>query len=221
MKLVFFSGGSARANRALASEFQGLLRAPSPKIAFIPAHGEDWEDDYEAFKAEFFAYGYRRFECFVIDGEKLKPQAKKRLLQCDAIYLGGGNTFYFLKNLRTQGLLRPLKQYVQTGGLLLGQSAGSILMTPNIRTASVPSLDEDENDVGLKDLRSLGLVRFEFSPHYRSHRRADQELKEYSKKLPYPVYACADGNGIVVEGKKISFVGKVNAFVRGEKIILQ
>ena len=65
------------------------------------------------------------------------PERMTDLLACDAIHLTGGDTFYFLHWLRQRGMLSSLQRYVAEGGLLIGVSAGAILMTANIAMEGV------------------------------------------------------------------------------------
>ena len=220
MKLVLYSGGSLAANRALHGEFIRLLGAKeNPRVTFIPVDPEDAEAEYAELKKSFQQFGIEHVEYFLLDHSYTKKDLD-RVFASDAIYLGGGNTFQFLHQVRESGLLTKLRRYAKSGGILMGLSAGAILLTPSITTASVPSLDCDVNAIGIKDLRALSLVPFEFSPHYEAKRKSDAELKEHSRKVNHPVYACKNGAGIVVEGEKISFVGPVEVFYQGEKYSL-
>lgn len=218
MKLVFYSGGGVRANRLIGRESLSLL-PENPRIAFIPAEAEYAEEDFREFRREFRALGIQRLENFPLPYKKktVSRAFRESLFSADAIYIGGGNTFTLLHDLRKLRLLPSLKRYARSGGVLLGQSAGSIVLTPTIEMARVPKIEEDENEVGIEKLDALGLVSFEFSPHYRGQKKADEELREYSKTVDYPVYACRDGHGIVVKNGKISFIGKPVAFVNGRK----
>lgn len=221
MKLVLYSGGFGRENRELAAKVGELLENhPSPVITFVPGYHEDAGEDFRDFKRNLKGSGVKKFRCIPVD-QPLSQQAEELLFTSDAIFLGGGNTFYILRHLKRRHLLAKFRAYVREGGLLLGLSAGSILMTPNVMTAQVPSLDADENESGLKDLRALGLVPFEFSPHYRASRRVDRELLDHSLRSHRPIYACRDGEGIVVREEKIQFVGNVTVFHRGFKYSLQ
>jgi dipeptidase E len=221
MKLVMYSGGYGKENQALAVEVGELLRGNrSPVVAFVPGNSEDSDCDFRDFKRTLTGSGIKRFVCIPID-QALSGEDEAALLASDAILLGGGNTFYLLHHLREHKLLGKLRAYVRSGGLLMGLSAGSILMTPNVMTAEVPGLDADDNDVGIKDYSALGLVPFEFSPHYQGGRRADSELLSHSKRSKRPIYACADGEGIVVRNGTIRFVGRVTVFHRGHKYNLQ
>lgn len=222
MNLVLYSGGFSRDNQALALEVGELLQGKrAPLVVFVPGSAEDAECDFRDFKRTLAPSGLKRFLCIPVDKRQLSGEDEAALLSADAIFLGGGNTFYLLHHLRQKKLLSKLRAFARDGGLLMGLSAGSILMTPNVMTAEVPSLDRDDNDVGLKDYSALDLVPFEFSPHYRGGRRVDAELKDHSKQSKRPIYACADGQGIVVRDGQIRFVGRVTVFHRGHKYSLQ
>ncbi|MGZ3655687.1 MAG: Type 1 glutamine amidotransferase-like domain-containing protein [Bdellovibrionota bacterium] len=221
MKLVLYSGGFSKDNQALAMEVGDLLRHQrQPLVTFVPGNSEDADCDFRDFKRTMAPSNLKRFLCIPVD-QPLSGEDEAALLASDAIFLGGGNTFYLLHHLRERKLLGKLRAYVRDGGLLMGLSAGSILMTPNVMTAEVPSLDSDENEVGLKDYSALDLVPFEFSPHYRPNRKGDAELLSHSKRSKRPIYACADGEGIVVRDGTIRFVGRVTVFHRGHKYNLQ
>lgn len=221
MKLILYSGGFSRENQALASEVGKLLaRRKGPVVAFVPVSSEDAEPDFRDCKRNLANSGVSEFRCIPVD-RPLSKQEEKDLFSSDGIFLGGGNTFYLLHHLKERKLLGKLREYVKKGGLLMGLSAGSIVLTPNVMTAEVPSLDSDENDVGLKDYSALDLVPFEFSPHYRSNRKVDAELLDHSRQSERPIYACADGEGIVVRDGTIRFVGRVTVFHRGFKYNLQ
>jgi len=75
----------------------------------------------------------------------------EELLACDAIFLSGGNTYYFLNSLRKRKFLPKLREYVRIGGILIGVSAGSIIMS---KTIDITTL-HDENTIGLKDYTAL------------------------------------------------------------------
>lgn len=217
MNLVFYSGGTGSENRPLAEAAVQMLKGKkNPLVTFVPVDDEDFDAEYRAFVKTFKALGINNFRCVSIDVNLTKKQ-ERDLLSSDAIFLGGGNTFYFLKHMKERKLLPKLRAFVKRGGILLGLSAGSILMTPSITTAAVPSMDSDANDVGLREWSALGLVPFEFSPHYYTSKAADKELLEYSKKIAHPIYACADGEGIVVRAGEIQFVGNVTVFHNGLK----
>jgi dipeptidase E len=66
-------------------------------------------------------------------------------------------------------------EYVNNGGILIGVSAGAMLLTLNIESAYICG---DENLVGLTDLSSLNLVPFMFEPHSNKSSSSAEKLKE-------------------------------------------
>ena len=116
--------------------------------------------------------------------------------------------------------MKELKKFVDRGGVLGGLSAGAIMMTPSIATASFPDFDRDENDVGIRNLNALNLMPFEFFPHYLNSRKYIEELNEHSILSSIPLYACPDGSGIIVENHQLRFVGRTWCFHNGQRFKL-
>lgn len=219
MKLVLYSGGDEKANYELDLEFIKLLNNKNPVVTFFPSSSYLSEVEFRQFVKHYSEFGIKRFIHFPVD-VNFDHVLLEEVLKSDAIHLGGGNTFYFLKHLRKAKLLGALKKFVQKGGVLTGLSAGAIMMTRDIFMASYPEFDRDENNVHIKDFRSIGLLDFQFFPHYRNSPRYERAFIKLSKSDPRMIVACPDGSGIVVEGEKTKFVGKTFIFFQGKKIIL-
>lgn len=105
-------------------------------------------------------------------------------------------------------MLGLLRSYVKSGGILIGVSAGSILTTPTIEIAGYGE-DADENNVDLKDMKALGLVDFEFAPHWDGSENTLNSLREYTRVNCTAVYACQDGGGLVIDGAGVELYGNV------------
>ena len=54
------------------------------------------------------------------------------LTKNDIIFVGGGNTFYLLQELRGSGADKILVQEVNKGKLYIGESAGAVIACPDI-----------------------------------------------------------------------------------------
>lgn len=219
MKLVLYSGGSEEDNRFLNERALELTGVNSPKLTLIPSSSYDAEVDFKFFVQEFSELGVQRFLHFCVD-IPFTQTVYKEVFQSDLIFLGGGNTFYFLKHLKKAGMFPLLKKFLERGGVLCGLSAGAIVLTPHVHTATFPHFDRDENPFGMKNLSAMRFVNFEFFPHYKNSRRYDAELLHHSKSSNLPLYACADGGGIIVEDQQISFCGKSYQFYQGKKLVL-
>ncbi len=221
MRLVFYSGGQNPSNEKIHKVLAKLARESKKSrrlsLTYIPVWAESSEAFFRRFVKRYRAVGFREFHCLPVD-VPVSRKSLKRALQADAIYLAGGNTFYFLKHLRKSGVLTKLKKFAKKGGVVAGLSAGAIIMTPSIGLAAYPIFDADNNEVRLrrKHWKALGLVNFEFFPHFVSSRRYIQAMINYSRRRKRRVYACQDGGGISIRGKEVSFFGKVKCFEKGK-----
>lgn len=191
------------------------LKGVHPKITFIPSHFENNGSHYEEFKYRFDRLGNCKHTYLPIDSHVNKNSLLKAL-DSDLIYLDGGNTYYFLWHLRKSKMLNLLRDYAKEGGILAGTSAGAIILTPNIRSAGYPEFDKDDNFIRLKNEASLGLVNFEFFPHFSLQERYIAALKQKSEEISVPIYAAPDGGGIWVNGKKIIFYDNCFSFFDGK-----
>ena len=215
MKLVLYSGGQERSNHKLHQAVVELTgRRRGLQLAYIPFCSEGSSVFYQRAIRRYRAHGVQKFLCLKVD-QRPDESEIRNALQSDIIYLAGGNTFYFLNHLRKSGMLPKLANYVKEGGVLTGLSAGALILTPTIKLAGAKNLDPDDNDVGLKDLQGMGLVDFEFAPHFSTSSKMITALTNYSKKSPYPVYACSDGGGILIQDEKFSILGKASVFYQG------
>src|SRR5262245_60575324 len=117
MRLVLYSGGTGSQNQAMAEEVRALLREQrNPVITFVPSSEEDADCDFRDFQRQLSSCGVSRFRCVAIDKE-LSIADEKTLFGGDAIFLGGGNTFYFLHHLRERRLVQKFRAFVRRGGL--------------------------------------------------------------------------------------------------------
>jgi dipeptidase E len=72
----------------------------------------------------------------------------------DAVYIGGGNTFALLAELRKSGFEIHLSEYVRSGKAIYGGSAGAAVLGRDIRTVNYL----DRNEVGLVETKGLDLA---------------------------------------------------------------
>lgn len=216
VKLIFYSGGAESENRLLDDILiKQFCHTSDPLMTFIPACSFDAQIDFRDFVVHYQKnYRVKRFLYFPID-VPIDRTLKREVLKSHIIHIGGGNTFYLLKYLRSSGFDKELKIFVKKGGILTGLSAGAIVMTPNITTASFPSFDCDENIENLVNLAAMNLCNFEFFPHYKNSARYKKELLKYSYKINHPLWACPDGSGIAFANQQFTFVGKAFGFYQG------
>jgi dipeptidase E len=221
-RLVLYSGGQERGNADLHRALVDLAatsrrRSRHLTMTYVPFCTEGSDTYFYRAIRRYAPYGVVDFLCLDIEREPTRKQIREAL-KSDIVYLAGGNTFFFLHHLKRLGMLPMLRSYVRRGGVLAGLSAGGLIMTPTVAMAGARGLDPDENDIGLKDLRGLGLVDFEFSPHFNPTRQKIQRHLAYSRSITRPIYACRDGGGIIVQGRAVSFIGPTWIFSRGSVV---
>jgi dipeptidase E len=216
--LVLYSGGQNRGNRLLHGELVRLARQRTDeplRFAYLPFCADGSATYFMRAVRRYSRYGVGEFCCLAADERPTAAQIRAAL-DAHIVYLAGGNTFYFLKALRKSGLLSFLREYAAGGGILAGLSAGAHILTPNITLAGARGLDPDENDVGLRNLRALGLAPFEFLPHFLRKPGYERAVRAYSSGSEHPIFACPDGTGIVVENGKVRLMGRgIRAFYCG------
>jgi dipeptidase E len=218
-KLVLYSGGQERGNADLhrslvALAGSGHTRSKPLTMTYVPFCTEGSNTYFYRAVRRYAQYGVVDFLCLDLEMNPTRAQIREAL-RSEIVYLAGGNTFFFLHHLKRLRMLPMLRSFVKRGGVLAGLSAGALIMTPTIRMAGMKGLDPDPNEIGLKDLRGIGAVPFEFSPHFEPTARKIRLHQAYSRKTKYPIYACQDGGGIVVRGRCTEFVGRVWVFSEG------
>lgn len=214
MKLVFYSEILAR-NSLMDRDVYGLIGKNKPKIGYLSSETDKERKYFQEVKDYYQKYGFLEFLYFDLDRE-YDPSIKKKLAHCDAIHLSGGNTYHFLHHIKRRGFTSFLRDYAKSRGVLIGISAGAIIMTSTITTTTLfKGEPEDENKLGVKDFSAINLVNFEFFPHFGDPSEK-KKLVEYSKKRGKVIYACEDGTGIIVDGKKTIFYGTVRCFLKGK-----
>ncbi|KKT30440.1 MAG: Peptidase S51, dipeptidase E [Parcubacteria group bacterium GW2011_GWA1_44_13] len=155
---------------------------------------EDYSKISEGVKVDYFDLS-----------ENFSDENLLKLLNYGTIYLSGGNTYVFMDSANKRNISQILNKHLESGGLLIGASAGSIMMTPTIDLAGF----EDENIPNLKDTSGFGFVDFEFHPHYSNDR---DYLSEYINGENNDLYVCKDGSGIFYSNGEIKLFGEVSKF---------
>lgn len=120
----------------------------------------------------------------------------------DLLFVGGGNTFSLLAQMRDHGFVEPVQRFVQSGGNYYGGSAGAIVACDSIEIAA----GADSNDVRLKDLTGLSLLTgIAFLPHYTADQKDATSVWSHQHGLP--VLAVPERAGVVMEDGGLRAVG--------------
>lgn len=221
MKIWLYSSGDLESNRHIDEALLRQIGKRRPRYCYVPSAFEDSEYYFEEFSQRFGSYGPCSFQTLHLD-RPLQQRDLVSALGSDLIYLSGGNTFYFLKHIRSSGIESEFYTYLRAGGIMAGHSAGAIVMTPTISTASYPEDDRDDNDVGLTNLKAMKFCSFEIFPHYlvRS-RNQNAALRAASKNLGHVIYGLPDGAAVAINGPSLTVYGPVWGFVEGQRFSIK
>lgn len=201
-KLVLYSD-QVDSDRKMDSELLKLTGS-SPSIAYIPSCSDTNRTYFRRIVNYYNALGITKVDYFDLDQE-FDPITVMDMFNYDAIHLSGGNTYYFLNTLKKRDFLETLRSFVSNGGILIGVSAGSIMMAKTIDIA----LFADEDIVGSPETSALGLVDFEFAPHWDGNPQFLEQIREYAHSRKSVVYVCKDGDGLVVNEGDVQLIGDV------------
>lgn len=194
MKLLLSGGGDPEQVVELDKYFAEYIE--DGKILYIPIAMDKfpYEDCLKWFKDTYSKFGIKNIDMCIdlsndIDLNKYK-----------AVFIGGGNTFKLLNEIKKNNFDIKLKKYLTDGGFVYGGSAGAIIFGSSIDTA----LHADDNYVNLEDLSGLNLLNNKrIWCHYKPEKDND-ELNKINGK----VIIMYDESGIIFDGENIARIGK-------------
>lgn len=159
------------------------------------------KDFFEGVKNKIIESGYSLEEIDIKD--KSKDELGFFFKDKNIIHVEGGNTFYLLKVIKETGFDEVLKELLSEGKVYIGTSAGAYIICPTIEVANWN--DDGKDRFGVTDFTALKYVPFVLKVHYKDE--AEGFIREKVKTLEYPLRVLKDGQGIVVEDGKYTFVG--------------
>ena len=130
-----------------------------------------------------------------------REKITRSLTENDLIFVGGGNTFFLLQELRRTGADKLLAREVEQGKLYIGESAGAAVACPDIGYCAL--MDAPEKAPELESYSALGLVDFYVVPHLDNEEMGEgarKIIETYGDKLDLKV--IMDEQAILVEGDK-------------------
>ncbi|MCK4788509.1 MAG: Type 1 glutamine amidotransferase-like domain-containing protein [Desulfobacteraceae bacterium] len=152
MKIVLGGGGSAEQEAPVLSRFVKLLDS-GPRVLYFPIATKDAAENPQHYsdwiEATLRPHGVLEIEMW----PSLLGQDPAVLDGFDGLFLGGGNTFRLLYELRKNGFDEAILKFSKAGKPVYGGSAGAIVLGRYISTSKY----FDHNDIGVDDLRGLDL----------------------------------------------------------------
>ena len=113
-----------------------------------------------------------------------------------------------LNRIRIFELAQPLAQFLARGGVLVGVSAGAMILGPTIELVRFFG----ENLKGT-DPAGLGFVPFEVFPHWSEHSLREKELRRYCLEKNRKVFVLNDGEVVTANGTKVKHLDALGSQV--------
>lgn len=132
--------------------------------------------------------------------DDLSKYRYENLKNFDAIYIGGGNTWNLMQELRSSSFSNEIIQYIKSGGLVYGGSAGAIVLGKNIDT------HDDENTINLKDTSGFNLLNnYSVACHYKNEQ--SNRFKEWAIRSNLPIICLPEETGLLIENGSALCIG--------------
>jgi dipeptidase E len=203
-KLVLYSDQVIGKTEKIDEELLRLIGKRNPRVGYIPSCSDVTRKYYNQKVQYYGRMGINDLMYFDLDRE-YDENRMKDMFECDAIHLSGGDTSYFLSNINKRKFDTRLKEYVNNGGVLIGISAGAIIMSEAIDIVNVMEESFDSS----QDTSGLGLVDFDICPHWDRGIYDINIYADYSKRKNKLVYLCSDGDGIIIDGERRQLIGNI------------
>ena len=205
MTLILNGGGDGQAV-ASARQLLNNVIDHSRKILYLPFA---WPDPSYRGCLEFMTAELSDVEKAGIDMVTTLEELMSRDFNDYAcLYIGGGNTYKLLNDLKTCGAFDKIRKYLtEEDGIVYGGSAGAIIFGRDLDSCNT----DDDNEVGLVDHTGFNMINgYSLLCHYTSREPARTELsRNYLLELSKtkPVYAIPEEDTIYVENDRITFIG--------------
>lgn len=185
MKLLLCGGGSG-VQTALANKKLNEIINHSKPILYIPLamKSEKYDSCYEWIKKELKLVDVPYIEMI----RSIDELISKNLHDYSALFIGGGNTFKLLNDLKVSGAFSMIEDYINNDGIVFGGSAGAIIFGRDLDACKL----DDENFVDLEDTKGYDVLGgISLLCHYTNR---DEEKDNISTKY---LLSISDGRKII------------------------
>ena len=210
MKVFICGGGSGEQTIRAVQRLNEVIRHDLPCL-YIPLAMEAnrYDSCYEWIRGELGSVDIPGIE-MVRSAEEL---ARKHLEDYSFLFIGGGNTFRLLSEIKRVHMFEPIQEYLQNGGAAFGGSAGAIIFGEDLESCAL----DDDNDVGLKDTAGFDVLGgVSFLCHFTNRipeydLRSEKYLLEISKHRK--VYALPEEDTLFLNETELEEIGERPYFI--------
>ena len=220
---VFLCGGGCSVQTAEAYKKLNEVIDHTKPCLYVPLamKQEKYDDCYEWITGELKTVEVSNID-MVRSPEEL---ATKKLNDYGFIFIGGGNTFKLLHELKISGAFKKITEYLNNGGVVFGGSAGAIIFGKDLTACQLA----DDNEINLRDINGFDILNgISILCHYTNGTpEKNAENKQYllelsqhrtSIALPEEITLFVNDNDIEVIGERPYYIFEKGKMLIKEKI---
>ena len=204
MKVFLNGGGDGQQTVAAIRRFNEIIDHNKP-LLYIPLamEREQYPGCYEWIQGELSEVQVPFIE-MVTSADEI---VRRDLDGYSALFIGGGNTFKLLYELKQSGAFDKIKRFLEHGGVVFVGSAGAIIFGQSLASCVL----DDANEVGLTDMAGFDVLNgISLLCHYTNRteekdRESTVYLTELSRRLK--VIALPEEDTIFVNDDKMEIIG--------------
>jgi len=201
MSNIFLSGGGgAKQSQDLDRKF--LLALKKKSVLYLPSASRREVIGFEACY-DWLTSTLTSLSTEFVDIDMcvdVRSISKEKVMTYGGIYIGGGNTYHLLDQVRKSGFDTLLLDYISQGGVVYGGSAGAIIMGKSIRTVI------EENDTKFANYQGLDLVRgYSLRCHFEP--QFEKKIQDFIALESLPVIGLPEDCGLEIRQSAITVVG--------------
>ncbi len=135
-----------------------------------------------------------------------KEEIESTIQKNDYIYVTGGNTFFLLQELKRTGADKIISEYMNSGKIYIGESAGAIVLSCNIEY--VKDMDDFTAAPNIGTFSSLDMIDFYPVPHHTNFpfkESVESIISSYERKID--LCPISNTQAIVVRGNNFEVWG--------------
>ena len=199
---IFLGGGGNANDATLLDRHFAKTNPKEGKTAFIPIALNETEYPYplcfEMFNYIFEPLGINNINMWIDLSKDYLPD----IYNYSSIFLGGGNTFKLLHEIKKNNFEEVLRKFIKMGRIIYGNSAGAIILGKNILTAA----HLDKNEVNLTEFHGMNLFNnYSLWCHYK--KEDDPLVFSFIKEHKNPVLAIPEKSGIWFREGEFKVIG--------------
>ena len=211
MKLVLIGGGDSGTNpekpynlKEIDEKIVAITNKAHPRLLFI-GFGIRANHSFGIMKKRFMELGAQCEYLSYLEFEN-KKTVEGKFKRADIVYIGGGNTMYFMSKMKKFGLDEKVKESAEQGKVIAGKSAGGIIISA---FGSSDSRHYKDKDI-FTSAKGLGLVDLFFAPHFGSSKRADDMLRIMKNKKKLVAVGVDNQCAIAINDEDFEIVRSCN-----------